>query len=89
MIDTKRMEAAMRRAKMSKAELAAALGKSYSVVYKKITNRCGIYVSEVFEFARILNLDPKETVQIFFPKEHEGTDCHGLRPRNDKRGEKE
>lgn len=86
MIDTKRMEAAMRRAKMSKAELAAALGKSYSAVYKKITNRCGISVSEVFEFARILNLDPKEIVQIFFPKEHGGTDCHGLRPRNDKRG---
>jgi len=63
---TNELEAAIKRAGITKREIARKLGLSEMGLYKKIHNETEFKASEIMALSQLLNLLPPERDKIFF-----------------------
>lgn len=63
---TNELEAAIKRAGVTKREIARRLGLSEMGLYKKIHNETEFKASEIMALSQLLNLLPPERDKIFF-----------------------
>lgn len=68
MTDTGKLNAAIQRSGLKKAYIAEKLGISKAALWMKMTGKRDFKTSEIRILKDLLNLTPKEVVEIFLPK---------------------